>query len=119
MSTPEEMKKRREAALARLEKRMENMKIYHENMDKNPELKEDDLVTVISGPYKDMKGRINAISKLSVKQKPDEVLYNVLSMDEKTKVAFPAENLKLLEKQDHARMKASSLMANNPYLVNL
>ena len=101
-----------EAALAKLEKRMGDL-------NKKPELKQDDLVTVIGGPYADMKGRIIGISNIYVKHVTPEVLYHVLLMDEKTKVAFPAENLKLLEKQDHARMKASSLMANNPYLVNL
>ncbi len=110
MSTPEEAKQRREAALASLQKRLENLK---------PELKPDDLVTVIRGPHKDMKGRIIGIHENYIKYSPVQMLYNVLSMDEKTQAWFPAEKLELLERQDHARMNASSLMANNPYLVNL
>ena len=57
MSTPEEKKMKMEAALAKLEKRMGDL-------NKKPELKQDDLVTVIGGPYADMKGRIIGISNI-------------------------------------------------------
>lgn len=69
--------------------------VDHWNLSPATQWEPDDLVTVIRGPHKDMKGRITVIRKI-LKKPRNQMEYKVLSMDQTTKEWFPAEILSLI-----------------------